>query len=1147
MGAPATIAFGDLLKDYRLAAGLTQEALAERAGVSARNIQNLERGENKPLKDTARRLAEALALGERDRALFLTAVIPVPRRRVATIIALPAPEPPLPPEEEAALGTGMLAVLVADVRGYTAFTHAHGDAAGARLAARFAELAEAVVVGEGGRVVEIRGDEVLAVFGSARAALLAAAGLLTRCAQEATPDLPLRAGVGLDVGEPVTVPGGYRGEVINTAARLCAQAGPGEVLASEAVVGLARRVEGLAYAERGALTLRGLSRPVRAWLVRAGEKEPGPAGAITAPASVPTPPPAAPRHNLPVALSSFIGRERERERVGELLAAYRLVTLVGTGGVGKTRLALAVAEDRLASNPDGVWLVELAPLADPALVPTALAQVLGLREEAGRPILETLSNYLKEKSLLLVLDNCEHLVAACAALASALLRACPDLRILATSREALAVAGEHRYRAPSLSVPDPRHLPPPELAGSYEAVRLFVERAAERRDDFTLTPGNARVVAEVCARLDGVPLAIELAAARVGSLSVESIAARLDDRFKLLTGGGRDLPNRQRTLRAALDWSWDLLAEGEQALLARLAVFAGGWTLDAAEAVCAGDDLEAWAVLDALDALVSKSLVQADESGEEAGRYRLLETIRQYATERLGERGEAAAMRYRHLAWCLDLAEQAFEPLMGPDQAAWLVRLETEHDNLRAALAWARERGAVELGVRLAGPLWRFWWLHGHLSEGRAWLEAALSAGEGSDPGARGTALNGAGILARYQGAYERATALHEEALAIHRSIEDTAGIANTLNNLGMVAYQQGEYERATLLHEEALTLRRALEDRRGIAFSLNNLGLVAEARGEYARAATMHEEALALQRALGNTSGIAASLGNRGIVAGHMGDYARAANLFGEALAIHRAMADHQGIARALNCLGLVAFQQGQYEHAATLHEESLALRRALGDQSGIADSLNNLGDVAREQGEYGRATVLIEEALTIKRGLGAKDDLANALHSLGSLAERQGEYGKAVALYEESLALTRELGNSWGMAQVLGKLGHVATIQGEFGQAMTLLLEALSLSRGIGAREQVANLLENIAHLALALGDPLRAARLGGAAEGLREALGQPLTPGERGDHDRAIAALRAVLGEAAFAAAWAEGRALPLDEAIALALAESSVMDR
>jgi tetratricopeptide (TPR) repeat protein len=567
-------------------------------------------------------------------------------------------------------------------------------------------------------------------------------------------------------------------------------------------------------------------------------------------------------------------------------------------------------------------------------------------------------------------------------------------------------------------VPDLKHLPPPEFVGSYEAVRLFLARAQARRREFALTPDNAYTVAAVCARLDGIPLAIELAAARAGSLPVEEIAARLDQRFRLLTGGPRDAPSRQQTLRATLDWSWALLSPAEQALLRRLSVFAGGWTLAAAEAVCTGDGIERWEVLDGLDGLVSKSLAHLDEREAEA-RYGLLETVRQYAAEYLVTSGEEEVVRARHLAWCLALVEQAEPALTGPEQDVWLGRLEQEHDNLRVALRWASERGLGERGLRLAGALWRFWWMRGYFSEGRGWLEAALASGGPATPLARARALNGAGILAESQSDLAQAMALHEEALAWRRALGDKQGIATSLNNLGNVAYWQGRY----------------------------------------AAAATLYGESLDLFRELGHKTGIVRTLGN----------------------------------------LGNVAYGQGDYTRAAALQEESLVLQRELGDKQGIATSLNNLGNVA----------------------------------------ERQGDYVQAAALYEESLALRRELGNKEGVASTLTNLGLLAYIQDDYGRATTLLREALLLSRDIGAKGLMPDGLEGLAWSAVAQGQPERAARLGGAAETLREALGMPLPREEQTGHDRAVRAMRAALSEDVFATTWEEGRAMPLQTAISLAL--------
>ncbi|MBM3459804.1 MAG: tetratricopeptide repeat protein, partial [Armatimonadetes bacterium] len=563
------------------------------------------------------------------------------------------------------------------------------------------------------------------------------------------------------------------------------------------------------------------------------------------------------KHNLPQQVTSFIGREKEIAEVRRLFGTTRLLTLTGAGGCGKTRLALQAAADLLDGSGDagthgsGCWLVELAALADPGLVPRTAASALGLREEPGRPILQTLTDHLKGKHLLLFLDNCEHLLDACARLADTLLRSCPRVLLLATSREPLGIAGETAFRVPSLSVPDPEGLrgATPERLSPYESVRLFIERARQVQPGFQVTNRSAPALASVCHRLDGIPLALELAAARVRSLTVEELNQRLDQRFRLLTGGSRTALPRLQTLRALIDWSYDLLSAAEQALLCRLSVFAGGWTLDAAEQVCTGEGVEAWEVLDLLTGLADKSMVVAAEQ-EGATRYRLLETVRQYGQDRLRERDEEAAWRDRHLAHYLALAEEAAPELTGREQAAWLVRLETEHDNLRAALEWSGETGGgAESGVRLAGALWRFWEMHGHFTEGREWLARVLDAGAGTAPVVRAEALNGAGNLANDQGDYAAARAFHQESLAIRRGLGDRRGIAGSLNNLGNVACDQSDYGAARALLEESLAIKRELGDQRGIAGSLGNLGRTVVEQGDYAAARALQEESLAIGR----------------------------------------------------------------------------------------------------------------------------------------------------------------------------------------------------------------------------------------------------------------------------------------------------------
>jgi predicted ATPase len=909
-----------------------------------------------------------------------------------------------------------LTFLFTDVEGSTPLWERH-EATMRQVAARHDALLDGIITQYRGRRVKERGegDSVFATFADPADAVAAALAIdRAVLAEPWPPETPIRVRMSLHTGTTQFREGDYYGPVVNRCARIRGLGHGGQVLLSSATASLVREAlpGGATLRALGAHSLKGLSAPEEVFQLCHPDL-PGEFPPLLSPQ--------APRHNLPEHLTGLIGRETEQGEVLSLLAAARLVTLVGAGGVGKTRLALAVAAELVDRYADGVWLVELAALAEPGLVVAAVAQALGVREEATRPLMDTLIDHLKSRQLLLLLDNCEHLVAACAGLAGRLARSCPTLSLLATSREALEVAGERRYRVPSLPVPDLALLPPAERLAESAAVALFVTRARERRSDFALTAQNGRAVASICARLDGIPLAIELAAARVGSLAVEGIAARLDDRFRLLTGGARDALPRQRTLRAALDWSYNLLGEPEQLVLDRLSVFAGGWTLAAAEAVCAGEGVEDWEVLDLLGGLVNRSLVQAADAGGEL-RYGLLETVRQYARERLAEAGGTEGARDRHLGWCLTLAEDAAPHLEGPEHDAWLARLEAEHDNLRAALAWAGERGAGEPGLRLAGALARFWDMRGYLGEGRGWLDAALATGEPAAPQARAGALSGAGHLALNQ--------------------------------------------------------------------------------GDFARAAALYEEALALRRALG----------------------------------------DRQGIATTLSSLGNVAFDQGQYERAAALQEESLALSRALGDRYGIADALTNLGNALAGQGDIEGAVALYEESLVLKRQLGDTYNIAGLLNNLGNAAYLRGDLAGAAVLYEESLALRRDLGDTWGIAMSLNNLGQVACLRGDHAQGGTLLREAVLVSHDIGARVLLAEGLEALAWAVVALGQPERAGRLGGAAEALREALGLPLQPEQRVGHDPAVQAMRAALGEAMFAAAWAEGRTLPFDQALSLAHADT-----
>jgi non-specific serine/threonine protein kinase len=661
-------------------------------------------------------------------------------------------------------------------------------------------------------------------------------------------------------------------------------------------------------------------------------------------------------NNLPIQLTSFIGREREKAEVGRLLITDRLVTLTGAGGAGKTRLALQVAAEGIEEFPDGVWLVELAALSSPDLVPKAVASALGVPEQLARSLTETLRDALRAKSVLVILDNCEHLVEACAQLADALLRTCTNLRILATSREALGVTGETTWRVPSLPVPDPQHLPPVDRFKEYDAVRLFMERAVVSDPQFAMTTSNAPAVAQVCHRLDGIPLALELAAARVRVLAVEQIAARLDDRFRLLTGGSRTAVLRHQTLRATMDWSFDLLSQEERALLRRLSVFAGGWTLEAAEAICSGNGVDASDTLDLLTQLVDKSLVITETQGGEA-RSRLLETVRQYGWERLLEAGEADDVRRRHCEWYLDLAEQADPKLRGNEQELWLERLATEHDNLRTALAWGRtDAQSAEAWLRLVRALHYFWIVTEHMTEGRRWLEEALTRGNEADPVILLGILIGAGRLAYRQGDYERAGQLAEQALVLSRTLKDKEGVISALTLSGLVVFERDPVH-AMPLFEESVALARDLGDKWMIGLVLFQLGDVPRFLGDHERATALYVESIDLCRQVGDKWRTAIGLLYVGVVSLRQQEYSRAGVFFAESLPLCR-RGDLFVTFQCLEGLGCVASARGNYVRAAGLFgaaellRESLRSRRDREYKRDIAEHMNSaqtaLGDTA-------------------------------------------------------------------------------------------------------------------------------------------------------------------------------------------------------
>lgn len=669
-------------------------------------------------------------------------------------------------------------------------------------------------------------------------------------------------------------------------------------------------------------------------------------------------------------LSSFVGRERELAQVGDLLSTTRLLTLTGAGGCGKTRLALEVATRYVDRRAGPVHLLELAAVNDRASMAGSLAGAVGVREQPGRSLVETAADGLNVSGSLLVVDNCEHLLDDAALLVEGLLKACPGLTILATSREPLRLAGETTWRVPSLATPDSdEHLSLEEVA-DYEALRLFVERASSVAPDFRLTAGNAAAVARLCRRLDGMPLALELAAARVRALSPGDLADRLDDRFRLLAGGSRSAPRRHQTLRAAINWSYDVLSDEERALLAGVSVFSGRFTLAACEAVCGAAEAASVPVL--LSALVDKSLVVVERTSDGCD-YRLLETVRQYAGERLDESGTADDVRERHAAYYLGLAEEAEQRLKGHDLDTWLHRLDPELENIRSASAFFERRGDGESVLRISSSLWRFFYLKGHYERGLKWLADGIAGAPGASAAVRAKALYGAGALRLYRCEYEEAAASCMLALRLYEDLGDRLGVARSLTVLGSVARERGALDEALALHEQALSVFSELGDTWGVADSLQLSGLASWLRGDYQAARDASQRSMSLFRTLGDTERIAWAELNLAAVALYTGDTEEAAELLEDSLRLFRRVEFKEGVAWALNLLGVLAHRSGALDRARELLDESLALHVELGDRWREASVLEAHATVAAAEKEFERAARLIQSAQAIRTTIGA------------------------------------------------------------------------------------------------------------------------------------------------------------------------------
>ena len=1198
----AEVSFGEWLKRRRKAEGLTQEQLAQQLSCSTITLRKIEAEERRPSEQIVRRLAEIFEIPSNEQTAFLRfargdwQAAPIGAIEKAPWLVSPLREHNDPSNPK----TQLITFLFTDIEDSAKLWESAPEQMKVALE-RHHEILEEAVSTNGGMVFQIVGDAFCAAFTTTPSTISAAVTAQSQLYQEEW-DLPfpIRVRMGIHTGDAERTSndsptGGYASnQTLNRVARILSAGHGGQILLSLATKELVKDSlpAGTELRDMGEHHLKNLIRPEHLFQLEfAGlPSDFPPLNTLTR------------RHNLPFQLTSFIGREQEIIQVREYLSNddIRLITLIGPPGIGKTRLSIEAARVELSGFPDGVFFVALAPLEDPNLVAPTIGQSLGFVEATDQSPLKRLENGIGDKQMLIVLDNVEHLIEGTAALVSDLLSACSGLKILSTSREALRVPGEWLYQVPALSIPAETQLQSIDIetATQFAALKLFAERAHAVRSDFALNTENALAVAAICTQLDGLPLAIELIAARIRWMSPQSLLSRLSEQFTQYADGMRAVSARQKTLHNAIGWSYDLLPAKEQVLFRRLAAFVGGWTLEGAQAICAGDGLEADEIPDLLMHLVDKSLVILREQGGEQ-RYQILETIRQYAREKLWAAGEGETLRQRHLAYFVALAEQAEPNLRAFDMVIWLDRLEAELDNIRAALGWAIESD-VEAQLSLASALLWFWHIRGHKNEGINWLERGLSieaAERGGQPlptdraMIRGKALNVVGFLLGMSGNFEKRVALSKEALAVFRKLGlrgrlgmayavlnlaraaahqgdsrqvkvlveesltllreagDKFGIAQCLDILGWVKWVEGDSDQAKALLEENLALRKEIGDKDGIGWILTRLATRAFLDGDLSRSVTIYEESLAAFREVGNEWAIGITLADLARVAQAQGDYGKASKILEEGLTLGRDLGEKFPISQWLYSLGGVAQSQGDYERATQIYEEALILAREVGDPDTIARNLAALGNVALARGDYEQATKQFESELSIGQEREMNTSSAFALCRLGRIAWAQGDFELASKRLEEALSIIRETGNKIGAGFALYCLGRVSQSQRDYASAQTHYTESLALARELGFRDGIASNLEALATLSVAKSqmessplrfeDLRRATRLFGKAEALHPPLLFEMSAAERAEHDRAVASARATLDEEAFVAAMEEGRAMTMEQAIAYAL--------
>jgi predicted ATPase/class 3 adenylate cyclase len=1048
------------------------------------------------------------------------------------------------------LPTGTVTFLFTDIEGSTTLWERDPAAMEASLQIHNTVLNQSIA-GHGGVVFQVVGDEIDAAFPTAPQALAAALysqrGLLSARWNELG---PLRVRMGIHTGEAHLDEYGKEYAVSHTknrASRVMSAGHGCQILLSQESADLCNRnlPLGVDLKDLGEHKVKGMVIPEHLYQVVAADlPQDFPPLRTQTPA----------KNNLPGQLTSFVGRKKEIRQVENLLKKNRLVTLTGQGGTGKTRLSLQVAEELSEYFLDGVWLVELGRLADPDLLTQAAANALGMHLSAGPQTIYFLIDYLQSKSLLLIFDNCEHLIDSCARLSDALLRACPHLSILASSREALGIEGETSFRVPPLTFPKVDELL--ENLTQFEAIRLFVERARAALPGFQITEENAPAITQVCQRLDGIPLAIELAASRLKLLSAEEIAIRLDDRFRLLTGGSRAALARYQTLRASVDWSYELLTPVERVLLQHLSVFAGSWTLEAAEFVGCGEDIESCGVLDLLGQLVDKSLVSIEPGTLYETRYRMLETIRQYAHEKLVEARQSEPARQRHLEYYLDLAERVEFNFHGPKYTATSERLETELDNIRLALGWCLEGRSntswdPEPGLRLASALGDYWYFNGRMNEGFLCLERLLvseTEQRGTQPIStqrvkwRAKALRVAGYLAIWLRDFNKALSMSEESRDLFRELgpEGRRGYALALENLGWLG-QGGNFD---LPMEALLAEAAAIFKEVGDAIQENECrlckGIKAILNNNLDLAKLYLEEDLAFRKGIGDKVGAANTLRWLGEFAFLLDDWEKAKILYNESQDLFLQAKSIYDYLYLLLAMGYIEHSQGNYDQAAQYYQSALDLARKRGEITAIYQAAFSLGYLAIIQRNYTEAAIIYERNLELMRKHDHPAYIAFSLVDLGYLAWEQGDYKGAEQKFDEGLAILQKIGVSQSEPNAQSGSGRVAFAQGEYDRAREFFDASIELQQVINTRNIPDNL-EAIAYVEAAQDNDILATHLLGATQAWYYKYQYMRTPKEHEMRKNTIVSLKQSMGEEVFAAAWEEGSAMTLEQAVAFALKE------